>query len=142
MIDAAVSAGMSTGDPLKREPSPAVFARGTAQDRGKAVAVGTVKSPSNIYLRIRSTTFSELYVEWTLTCTNGTRSETTSDRGTADAPLEIPLRVGIAGAKSCAATASAVSSAPSNYEEAAPALVDVAQVAALLAERSLLMRGL
>ena len=52
----------------------------------------------------------------TLACTNGIRTETTSDQGRADGPFEIPLRIGIAGARSCSASASAVASSPANYE--------------------------
>jgi hypothetical protein len=114
-IDAAEAAGMTTCDPLKQEPDPAVFARGTSEGRGKAIASGSIKNPSRIYLRVRTSSASEMYVEWTLTCTNGKRTETTHDEGLADLPLTIQLPIGISGATRCNATASVVSVAPRNY---------------------------
>ena len=109
VIAAAEAGGMSSCNPLKKEPGSNVFARGTAQDRGKAVAVGSITNPRLIQLRIQTNTHGSLYVEWTLTCTNGTRSETTSDQGVAHAPLTITLPIGIPGATKCSASASAVS---------------------------------
>jgi hypothetical protein len=115
-IDAAEAAGMTTCDPLKQEPDPVVFARGTAEGRGKAIASGSVKNPTRIYLRVRTSSASEMYVVWTLTCTNGKRTETTHDEGVADIPLTIQLPIGISGATRCNATASLVSVAPRTYD--------------------------
>ena len=116
-IDAAEAAGMTTCDPLKQEPASAVFARGTAEGRGKAIAAGSITNPSRIYLRVRTSSASEMYVAWTLTCTNGKRTETTHDEGRAPhLPLTIQLPIGISGATRCTATASVVSIAPQNYD--------------------------
>jgi hypothetical protein len=115
-IDAAEAAGMSSCDPLKQEPDPVVFARGTAEGRGKAIAAGSIKNPSRIYLRVRTSSASEMYVDWTLTCTNGKRTETTHDEGVAKLPLTIQLPIGISGATRCNATASVVSVSPRNYD--------------------------
>ena len=94
-----------------------MFARGTAKDRGKAVAVGTVKRPAHIFLRVRHMNRAAApYVEWRLTCTNGVRTETTTDQGTASLPLYIELPIGIKGATSCTATASAVSLHAANVD--------------------------
>jgi len=115
-IDAAEAAGMTTCDPLKQEPASDVFARGTAEGRGKAIASGSIKNPSRIYLGVRTSSASEMYVEWTLTCTNGKRTETKHDEGVARLPLTIQLPIGISGATRCNATASVVSVAPANYD--------------------------
>lgn len=116
-IDQAEAAGTTSCDLLKQEPDAAVFARGVAENRGKAVAAGSIRNPSRIYLRIR-TSFagSKMYVTWTLTCTNGKRTETTNDEGFATIPLTIQLPIGISGATRCTAATSVVSAASSNVD--------------------------
>ena len=80
----------------------------------------SLRVPSRIrhgfYLRVRTSSASEMYVEWTLTCTHGKRTETTNDEGRANLPLTIQLPIGISGATRCNATASVVSIAPRNYD--------------------------
>jgi hypothetical protein len=115
IIDVAVAAGMQSCDPLKQEPTSDVFARGIAQGRDKAVAVGTVKSPRHLFLSVRASDAYRVYVGWTLTSTNGTRTETTHDDGQASSPLKIELPIGMVGAKSCSATASAAYVVPAGY---------------------------
>jgi hypothetical protein len=109
--------GAATWCVAEQEPDAAVFARGVAEGRGKAVAAGSIRNPSQIYLRIRSSGGFQMYVEWTLTCTNGKRTETTDDEGLAKLPLTIQLPIGISGATRCTAAASGVSVAPRNYED-------------------------
>jgi hypothetical protein len=107
---------MTTCDPLRAEPKSDVFARGTAKDRGKTAVVGSVTNPGRIFLRIRSTAYGDFFVQWTMTCTNGKRNETTTDEGLTRLPLQIQLPIGIAGATRCSASASAVSAQARNYE--------------------------
>lgn len=107
MVESAESQGMPSCDPIKQEPSPAVFARGTATNPRKAVASGSIARPAGVVLRVKSGGFGEFYVEWTLTCLKGTRTETTSDEGLTTLPLLLRLPIGIAGASRCSATASA-----------------------------------
>ena len=106
---------MTTCDPLNQEPDAAVFALGAAEGRGKAKAVGTIRNPSRIYLRIRTSgSGDQMYAEWTLTCTNGKRTETTRDWP--GFLSRSRCRSGISGATRCTAAASVVSVAPRNYD--------------------------
>ena len=107
--------GMQSCDPLKQEPTSDVFARGIAQGVARLLRSGQYKNPRHILLSVRASDAYRVYVDWTLTCTNGTRNETTHDDGQASTPLKIELRIGMAGAKSCSATASAEYVVPPRY---------------------------
>lgn len=107
MIETAEAGGMTSCDPILQSPLPNVFARGIARNPRKAVAAGSISQPDVITLRIRSGGFGDFYVEWTLTCTNGKRTETTSDDGLTRLPLTLSLPMGLPNPSKCSASASA-----------------------------------